>query len=111
MSMYRKKWIIVLYLLIAMMIIVACGTKEKSRENSATEIAVSDPGEGIFKQSCASCHGEDLTGGAGPSLENIATKYSEEAIKDIINNGTGTMFPVNLPDNEIEKLVEWLFNK
>lgn len=91
-------------LLLCMIVLLAgCGTDDKVKDAS-----VAQSGENIYKKSCASCHGEDLSGGAGPSLQNITDKYSKENIKDIINNGIGTMFPVNLPDEEQESLVEWL---
>lgn len=91
-------------LLLCMIVLLAgCGTDDKVKDAS-----VAQSGENIYKKSCASCHGEDLSGGAGPSLQNITDKYSKEDIKDIINNGIGTMFPVNLPDEEQESLVEWL---
>lgn len=85
------------------MVFTACSGGDRS-EN----IVADRTGEEIYKKSCATCHGQDLSGGAGPSLQNISEKYGEEDIKHIINNGIGTMFPVNLPDENVELLIDWL---
>ena len=40
-----------------------------------------------YKTSCLACHGVDLSGGAGPSLKQVGSKYSQEQIAGIIING------------------------
>lgn len=70
-----------------------------------------DSGDVIYKNSCASCHGDDLAGSTGPALENISSRYTDEEIKDIINHGTGTMFPVNLKEEIVDELVDWLMEQ
>src|SRR5690625_7591747 len=42
------------------------GTEEPADDGGAVDTAAA---EEIYQQSCASCHGEDLSGTAGPSLE------------------------------------------
>jgi len=110
-DMVKNKGFHILLVSFICLFLVACGENGGSNDNSSTETMESNRGESVFKKSCATCHGGDLSGGAGPSLENIASKYSEDDIKNIINNGTGTMFPVNLPDDDIEELVEWLISQ
>ncbi|HLR80649.1 MAG TPA: cytochrome c [Bacillota bacterium] len=69
--------------------------------------------EDVFKSNCASCHGEDLSGGGGPDLTQIGGKLSADEIKEIILNGTesGAMPPIDLPDPEAEELAKWLEEK
>lgn len=45
--------------------------------------------EGIAQNSCASCHGEDFSGGMGPAL--AGTSLGEEEFTDIVRNGQGSM--------------------
>lgn len=66
-----------------------------------------DP-EAIYANSCAACHGQDLSGGAGPELTTVGSKLSADEIQDVIVNGVGTM-PAGLVGNEeAEVLAEWL---
>ncbi|MGP4107247.1 cytochrome c550 [Virgibacillus sp. L01] len=57
-------------------------TEEQSQEGETT----SDPSK-IFENNCASCHGADLSGGAGPALNKVGSKYSQEEIREIIKTG------------------------
>ena len=45
--------------------------------------------EGIAQNSCASCHGEDFSGGMGPAL--AGTSLGEDEFTDIVRNGQGSM--------------------
>lgn len=65
--------------------------------------------EEIFKNSCAACHGGDLTGASAPDLTEVGSKFSEGEIEDIIINGTDAGMPAGLVDNEhAAVLAEWL---
>ncbi|WP_096202449.1 c-type cytochrome [Bacillus sp. FJAT-45350] len=65
--------------------------------------------EAKYNQSCAACHGGNLQGGVGPSLEGGA--YTYEEIMHAIENGIGTM-PPNLAEGaEAENLSAWLANQ
>ncbi|MFB4166497.1 cytochrome c550 [Virgibacillus sp. JSM 102003] len=55
---------------------------EQSQEGETT----SDPSK-IFENTCASCHGADLSGGAGPALNKVGSKYSQKEIREIIKTG------------------------
>ncbi|SEQ18255.1 cytochrome c551/cytochrome c550 [Virgibacillus subterraneus] len=57
-------------------------TEEKSQEGETT----SDPSK-VFESNCASCHGADLSGGMGPALNKVGSKYSQEEIREIIKTG------------------------
>ena len=61
-----------------------------------------------YKTSCLACHGVDLSGGAGPSLKQVGSKYSQEQIAGIIINGQGTMPPGMLKGDDAELVAAWL---
>lgn len=82
---------------------------EQEAEGDATVDA--GAAEEIYKKSCASCHGQDLSGGAGPDLTTTGAEYSVEEIEDIINNGIGTMPAGLVPADEATVLAEWLAEK
>ncbi|QDP40631.1 cytochrome c550 [Radiobacillus deserti] len=84
-----------------------------SGEQTEGEATASDP-EAVFQNTCAGCHGADLSGGAGgaPSLQEVGSKYSQEEIQDIIMNGKGTGMPAGLVDAEqAEAIAAWLAEK
>lgn len=64
--------------------------------------------EEVYKQSCASCHAADLSGGAGPDLTAVGADYSADEIEDIINNGIGTMPAGLVPADDATLLANWL---
>ncbi|AMV12246.1 cytochrome C551 [Geobacillus thermoleovorans] len=67
--------------------------------------------EQIFKQNCASCHGQDLSGGVGPNLQKVGSKYSKDEIKNIIVNGRGAMPAGIIKGEDADKVAEWLAAK
>lgn len=69
-------------------------------------------GEQAYKDSCASCHGGNLEGGAGTELVGVGDKYSAEEIEDIIADGIGSMPPQKqVSDEDRTAIAEWLSNK
>jgi|SRR5699024_1956494 len=69
---------------------------------------IEDPEE-IYKNMCASCHGDDLSGDSAPELQQVGNRMSEEEIKTIIIEGTDSGMPGGLVDNvEAELISEWL---
>lgn len=70
-------------------------------------------GELLYRQSCLSCHGADLSGRSGPNLQKVGSTYSEAEIKDIIQNGKGRMpsFKSRLTDEQLDELTQWLATK
>jgi len=78
--------------------------------NANTEEVTNDP-EAIFANQCASCHGDDLSGGAGPDLTAVGSSLSADDIKDVIDNGQGTMPGGLVQGEEAELLAEWISEK
>ncbi|MFQ3542748.1 cytochrome c [Halobacillus rhizosphaerae] len=70
-----------------------------------------DP-EKLFEAKCATCHGADLSGGVGPNLQKVGSRYSAEEIQNIIKNGKGGQMPPGLYGGEqAKKIAEWLAKK
>lgn len=89
----------------------ACGTKEEDTSNSNQTASSGAEPDKVFQQSCASCHGNNLQGQVGPSLQKVGNKYSQEEIEKIIVNGRGSM-PAGIVEGEdATKLAEWLAQK
>ncbi len=84
------------------------GGEEATEEEENGEGEVSDDPEAIFANSCATCHGDDMTGGMGPDLTTVGSDHSAEDIEGIINNGQGSMPPGTAPPEEAAVLAEWL---
>lgn len=67
--------------------------------------------EEIYQQSCIGCHGQDLSGGVGPDLRAVGSKYSQEEIKGIIDQGKGIMQGGIIKGEEATAVAEWLAAK
>ncbi|MFD0869093.1 Cytochrome c551 [Chlamydia abortus] len=87
--------------------------KEKAEaeapENNAPVDA--EAAEAVYKKTCLSCHGGNLEGGAGPSLETVGAKLDRNKIRLKIMNGVSPMMPAfkgQLEDAEIANLAGWL---
>jgi cytochrome c551 len=95
------------------LVLAACGGGDEAADNNnnggggATAAAAED----IYKQNCASCHGQDLRGQVGPNLEKVGSKYSKDEIKQIIEKGQGGMPPGLIQGEDAEKVAEWLAAK
>jgi cytochrome c551 len=68
-------------------------------------------GEGLYKLSCLSCHGENLEGAAGPPVMNMKAKYSEENMLKLLNDGVGMMPGELLSEEEAKTVTKWLLEK
>ncbi|HLS07418.1 MAG TPA: cytochrome c [Bacillota bacterium] len=105
-----KKWLLALGLG-SILVLGACGGGGddgggESSDGGDSSVAA---GEEAYQDSCASCHGGDLEGGAGPALDNVGADYSVEEIEDIIENGTGSMPAMkNISDEDRTAIAEWL---
>src|SRR5690606_10673243 len=81
----------------------------KSKGNSSSE-TVAAHGRIVYQNHCMTCHGKDRKGnGSYPSLQHIATKYSEPEILQLINSGR-RMMPAfkQLPHADKEALITYL---
>lgn len=92
------------------MFLAACGGEEaKDDNNKDTATEEKDPGEEIVMKSCVSCHGNELQGGVGPSLNDVGSRRTEAEILDIINNGTPNGMPKGLITGaDAEAAAKWL---
>lgn len=63
-------------------------------------------GEDIAQKNCISCHGGDLTGGAGPSIVGLDAEH----IKDYALNGSenGAMPPILKNEAEADAVSEYI---
>ncbi|PTX63291.1 cytochrome c551 [Melghirimyces profundicolus] len=65
-----------------------------------------------YRSNCMGCHGENLEGAQGPSLEKVGAKYSAKKIEAIIQGGKGAMpAQVSLNPEERKNLAGWLADK
>ncbi|MCT8140180.1 c-type cytochrome [Anaerobacillus sp. CMMVII] len=61
-----------------------------------------------YGKSCLACHGADLTGASGPSLDTVGSRLTKEEIEHIIIHGKGSM-PGGLASQEEATLIaDWL---
>lgn len=84
--------------------LLACGNQG---ESGATQL---DPE--VLVRNCIGCHGTDLRGRSGPSLEVVGEKYSQEEIATIILNGMGRMPKMkNFNEEQADILAAWLLDR
>ncbi|CAM4140883.1 cytochrome c551 [Geobacillus sp. FSL K6-0789] len=108
------KWKLAAMFLGVSLALAACGgggdnAGNNNGNNGGGDTAAS--AEQIYKQNCASCHGQDLSGGVGPNLQKVGSKYSKEQIKEIIANGRGAMPAGIIKGEDADKVAEWLASK
>jgi cytochrome c550 len=90
---------------------IASGGEEQGQAEGA---AMEDPEEILNAASCLACHGQDLSGGAGPALNKIGAQLSVDEIQEIITNGTDGGMPAQkgkLSDEEISIIAKYLSEK
>lgn len=83
------------------------GGEEVAEENGEDGEVADDP-EAFYANSCAACHGDDLSGQVGPDLTAVGGDHSAEEIEEIIANGQGSMPPGTAPPEEAKVIAEWL---
>lgn len=79
--------------------------EEVTEENG--EVEALDP-EAVYANSCAGCHGQDLSGAVGPDISAVGASLSADEIEDIILNGQGSMPPGTAQGEEAKMVAEWL---
>ncbi|WP_249871307.1 cytochrome c551 [Oceanobacillus saliphilus] len=114
-----KKWLVAI-LFGTVLTLAACGgatddggtddtdtgtDTEESAGGGAVDTAAA---EQVYQANCAACHGADLSGGAGPELAQVGSKYSADEIAEIITNGIGSMPPMNVTGEDLDELSNWL---
>jgi mono/diheme cytochrome c family protein len=82
--------------------LIACsGSEDTGLTGDATA------GEAVYTAACSGCHGAAGEGGSGPVLDG-ALPATDAAIEDVIVNGTGSMAPVDLIDQDRADLIAYL---
>ncbi|MBI5923988.1 MAG: c-type cytochrome [Aquabacterium sp.] len=87
---------------------------DMSRAAEPTPAPAPAPAPHLFKQHCASCHGEQRTGGMGPALlpESLARLRKAETIKVIGQGRPATQMPAfgsTLSEEQIAQLAGWIY--
>lgn len=85
-------------------------TEQAEGGEEGGESTSADAGEEVFQTNCTSCHGQDLASGPAPDLTEIGSKYSQEEIAEIVENGTDGGMPSfpQLQGDDLDALTEWL---
>ncbi|HUB32327.1 MAG TPA: PQQ-binding-like beta-propeller repeat protein [Bryobacteraceae bacterium] len=66
-------------------------------------------GRAVYQRNCQTCHGENLEGGMGPSLQSVVKQRGARETLAFINAGEGEMPGFSsLPDNALEAVVTFL---
>src|SRR5699024_203400 len=81
---------------------------QQAEENGGENSESMDEGEEVFQQNCATCHGDDLSGGNGPDLTKVGSEMSKDDIHDIIEKGKGDMPPGIVAGEDADIVAEWL---
>ncbi|HLR64681.1 MAG TPA: cytochrome c [Pseudogracilibacillus sp.] len=109
-----KKWLVAV-LLGVVLVLGACGGNNDNGNNNAgndgnnnNNTTEASAGEELYKKQCASCHGQDLSGGAGPSLETVGADHSADDIVSIIEDGQGSMPAGLLSGDDAQEVADWL---
>jgi len=83
-----------------------------NNNNENSENVDADAAKSIFEDAgCISCHGENLEGDSGPSLQEVGSEMSEDEILDQIKNGGGGMPGDLIEGEDAEKVAAWLATK
>ncbi|RPF54371.1 c-type cytochrome [Aquisalibacillus elongatus] len=85
------------------------GTDEGTEGDAGGDTA--QAGEQLYQNNCAQCHGGDLNGANGPSLQNAGDDYDIDEIVGIIQNGQGAMPAQDVNDEDANTIAEWLVNQ
>ncbi|MCP8967617.1 cytochrome c551 [Ectobacillus ponti] len=115
----NKKFLVVALGAVLTLGLGACGSSDKSTSSSSggsgssasTQTASAGDADKVFKQNCASCHGENLQGAVGPNLTKVGSKYTADEIKNIITNGRGAMPKGIIQGGDVDKVASWLAEK
>ncbi len=91
------------------LVLSACGGETSRNESAGGESSAS--AEDIVKKNCTGCHGVDLGGANGPSLQKVGSEHSEAEIENIINNGQGGMPKGLINEEDAKKVAAWLAKK
>ncbi|RPF55607.1 c-type cytochrome [Aquisalibacillus elongatus] len=102
--------------IVAMIVMGGVGLSQQDQaEGEGGNEGTLDPAELVEQNACISCHGEDLQGASGPSLNDVSERYSSvDELADIINNGvegSSQMTGDYANGEEAQAIAEWLMNE
>ncbi|WP_242222927.1 cytochrome c550 [Bacillus cereus group sp. BfR-BA-01380] len=83
----------------------------EAKKNGGKTTQTAAKPEEIVKQSCTSCHGDQLQGAVGPNLQKVGGKLSKDQIQEVIVKGRGNMPPGLIPADQASKVADWLSKK
>ncbi|MDP8988573.1 MAG: PQQ-binding-like beta-propeller repeat protein, partial [Acidobacteriota bacterium] len=70
------------------------------------------PGETIYKQDCAACHGVERKGkGMAPSLIGLGNRMLDDEVIDILKNGRNSMPPILISPASRQELFDFIFDR
>ena len=70
------------------------------------------PGETVYGQHCAVCHGKNRQGkGMVPSLTDLNARLSESQVANILKTGRDSMPPIQIADDDRRDLFNFLFDR
>lgn len=100
------------FAVLAITVLIFTGCQQQTTDQSQKQENVAMEPDQTYLNNCASCHGQNLEGGLGPSLQKIGSKLSKEEIEDIIKNGKNSMpSQPQVSEQARSKLSEWLAEK
>ncbi|WP_019243069.1 MULTISPECIES: cytochrome c551 [Bacillus] len=95
-------------------VLAACGgdkADDKPSSDGGTTTADSGQEAKLYKNNCASCHGENLEGLVGPELKKVGATLSKDEIEKVILEGKGSMPKEQLQGEEASQVAQWLSEK
>lgn len=109
-----KKWLIAI-VLGSLLALGACGSDDDSDSNTpednGDETVDASGAEDIFKNNCATCHGDDLSGENGTDLTEVGSKMSKDEIEQQIEDGGNGMPGGLVSGDDADTLSQWLSEK
>ena len=82
---------------------------QASLDPSAVQVSAQQ----LYAANCASCHGNNGQGGAGPRLAGSQSAMNEANVRNIIQYGRGLMpgFIAQLEEDDLESVVQYVINE
>jgi cytochrome c551 len=84
-------------------------SEEDTTGDEAANAELIATGQEVVNRSCISCHGSNLEGNVGPSLQDVGNKLSKEEIITIVTKGKGSM-PGGLAAGQEEAVAVYLLS-
>ena len=90
-------------------VLVKLGNRPSGGGANAKTATPAQFGRAVYQRNCQTCHGIDLKGGLGPSLEGVVERRGRENALALIDQGQGEMPPFgSLPDAALNALLVFL---